>query len=84
MVISYHQNLHLRVHYKNNKTLETKSQFISSYFDTKNNSHNNMDIEFFAEVCVSLFYYKHESKYNKIPCFVEMKIKRTNKICDIS
>jgi hypothetical protein len=43
-----------------------------------------MDIEFPAKVCASLFYYKHESKYIRIPCFVEMKIKTTNKICGIS
>ncbi len=44
---------------------------ISSYSDTTNNSHNNMNIKFIVEVCASLYYYKHELKYNKIPCFVE-------------
>jgi len=40
------------------KTLETKSQFIPSYTDVTNNSHNNMNIAFIIEVCTFLYYYK--------------------------
>jgi hypothetical protein len=40
-------------------------------FYATNNSHNNMNITFIVEVCASLYYLKSESKYNKIPCFVE-------------
>ncbi len=43
MVISYNQNLHCKIHCK--KTPKTKSQISSSYFNTPNNSHNNMNIE---------------------------------------
>jgi hypothetical protein len=43
-----------------------------------------MNIEFTIEVSVSLYYCKHESKYNKIPYFVVKTSKTTNKICHIS
>jgi hypothetical protein len=35
-----------------------------------------MNIKFIAKVCASLYYCKHESKYSKIPCFVEMKLRQ--------
>jgi hypothetical protein len=35
-----------------------KSQFISSYVDAINNSHNNMNIAFTVEVCPFLYYSK--------------------------
>jgi len=55
MVISYNQNLHFRLHWK--KQLEKKkSQFISSYSDTTNSSHNNMNKKLTIEVYASLYY----------------------------
>jgi hypothetical protein len=35
-----------------------------------------MNIKFTTKVCASLYYCKHESKYSRIPCFVEMKSKQ--------
>ncbi len=81
MVISSNQYPHFRIHYKNSKT---KSQFISSYVDTTNTSHNNMNIEFTIEVYTSLYYYKSASKYNRIPCFVEEISKTTSKFFIVS
>jgi hypothetical protein len=43
-----------------------------------------MNIKFTVKVCAFLYYYKHESKYNKIPCFIEKDPKTTNKIYSIS
>jgi hypothetical protein len=65
------------------KNQETKLQFISSYSDTIANSHNNPNIETTAKVCTSLFYWKLNQNYNKIPCFVKNEIKTTNKIYGI-
>jgi hypothetical protein len=43
-----------------------------------------MNIKFIIEVSASSYSCKHESKYNRIPCFVVKKSKTTNKICHIS
>jgi hypothetical protein len=43
-----------------------------------------MNIEITTEVCASLYYWKLNHNYSKIPCFVENEIKTTNKICSIS
>jgi hypothetical protein len=40
------------------KNSKKKSQFISSYDDATNNSHNNMNIAFTIEGCAYLYYYK--------------------------
>jgi hypothetical protein len=67
MVISYNQNLHTL----EKTTQEKKSQFISSYSNTTNSSHNNMNKKLTIEIYASLYYWKHESKCKRIPCFVE-------------
>jgi hypothetical protein len=77
MVISYNQNLHFIIHCK--KTPKTMIQFISSYSDTTKISHNDMNIEFIAEVYAYLYYWKHESKI-----IAWNEIKTTNKFYDIS
>jgi hypothetical protein len=43
-----------------------------------------MNLKITIEVCISLIYWKLESKYNKIPCSIEMKSKQQDKICGIS
>jgi hypothetical protein len=44
------------------------------YFDTTENSHNNMNMKIIVEVCISLVYWKTLIKIQqKIPCFVEIK-----------
>ncbi len=42
-----------------------------------------MNREFTTKICAYL-YYKHESNYNKIPYFVEINPKTTNKTCRAS
>jgi hypothetical protein len=59
MVISYNQNLHFKIHCKKLQ----KQDYISFYHILiLNNPHNNMNIKFIIKVCVSLYYYKYESK----------------------
>jgi len=43
-----------------------------------------MDMEIIVKVCTSLFYWKLNYNYSKIPCSVEMKSKQQNKICGIT
>jgi hypothetical protein len=52
MVISYNQNLHTL----EKTTQEKKSQFISSYSNTTNSSHNNMNKKLTIEIYASLYY----------------------------
>jgi hypothetical protein len=82
MVISYNQNLHFKIHCK--KPLETRLQVISSYFDNTKKSQNNINIKIITKICASLYYWKLNQNYSRIPCFVENEIKTTNKICNIS
>jgi hypothetical protein len=53
MVISYNQ---ICISEYIVKTLEQDYNSFSSYFDTTKKSHNDMNIEFTIEVCVSLYY----------------------------
>jgi hypothetical protein len=43
-----------------------------------------MHIKFTVEVYEFLYCYKHESKYSRMPCFVEKNPKATITICGIS
>ncbi len=86
IVIPYNHNLHFKIHVK--KIPKIISQFISSYFDTIENSDNNLNIGFTTKVFIFLYYWKLNQNYNKIPCFAEMKSKQQiqsmvyqNKIC---
>jgi hypothetical protein len=65
------------------KNSKTKLQFISSYYDTIANSHNNLNIETIVKVCTFLFYRKLNQNYSRFPCFVKNEIKISNKIYGI-
>jgi hypothetical protein len=66
MVISYNQNLYLK---QQSKNPETKLHFISLFFDTTKNSHNNMNMKIIVEICCLL---KTSIKIQqKIPCSIE-------------
>ncbi len=41
-------------------------------------------MEIIAKVYTSLFCWKINQNYNKIPCFVKMKFKKQHKVCGIS
>jgi hypothetical protein len=65
-------------------TPKTKSQFIPSYSNTTNSSHNNMNVKLIVEVYVLCITENMNKKYNTIPCFVEKNPKTTMKIYGIS
>ncbi len=73
MVISYNQNLHFKIQCKKNP--EQNYNSFHYIFDITKNSHNNMNMQITAEVYTFLF----QSKYSKIPCFVERKSKQQDK-----
>jgi len=76
MVISYNQNLHLRIQCR--KIQKQNDNSLHYIFYIIENPHNNMDMEINVEACTSMFDWKKlHWNYKKIPCSMEMKIKTT-------
>jgi len=66
------------------KNPETRLKFISLYFDTTKNSHNNMDMEVIVKVYSFLFIENSIIITKKFHILLKKKSTHQNKICGIS